>query len=89
MTPESVILLGKGALEIIIVLVSIVLLPALVVGLLVSMFQAATQINEQTLSFIPKLFVVFFALIVAGGWMLNLLVNYSSSLIENIPSLIG
>ncbi len=89
MTVETVVVIGQGALEIIIVLISIVLFPALIVGLLISMFQAATQINEQTLSFIPKLFVVFFALIIAGAWMLNLLVNYSQKLIVNIPGIIG
>lgn len=89
MTPESVIALGQGALEIIIVIISIILLPALAIGLMVSMFQAATQINEQTLSFIPKLFVVFFVMIFAGSWMVNLIVNYTEQLIMNIPYLIG
>ena len=89
MTPESVIALGQGALEIIIVIISIILLPALAIGLMVSMFQAATQINEQTLSFIPKLFVVFFVMIFAGSWMVNLVVNYTEQLIMNIPYLIG
>lgn len=89
MTPESVVDIGRSALEITLVMISILLIPALVVGLLISMFQAATQINEQTLSFIPKLLVVFASILVAGSWMLNMLVNYSINLFTNIPSLIG
>jgi flagellar biosynthetic protein FliQ len=89
MTPEAVITVGKDAIEISILLVSIVLLPALGVGLLVSMFQAATQINEMTLSFVPKLLVVFFTILFAGSWMLGLLMDYANRLIESIPALIG
>lgn len=89
MTPETVITIGQGAVEIVLILISILLMPALAVGLIVSMFQAATQINEQTLSFIPKLFIIFFILIMAGNWMLGLLVNYTVTLYETIPSLIG
>jgi flagellar biosynthesis protein FliQ len=89
MTTDTVLMVMQQGLEVIIVLVSIVLLPALVVGLLVSMFQAATQINEMTLSFIPKLLVTLLTLIIGGPWMLNLVVNYSRQLIENIPMLIG
>ena len=62
---------------------------ALGVGLLVGMFQAATQINEMTLSFIPKLLVLVLALIVAGPWMLSVIVNYTRQLMEQIPSLIS
>ena len=89
MTPEAVITIGQGAIEIVLVVIAILLLPALAIGLLVSMFQAATQINEQTLSFIPKLFVVFAVILVGGNWMLRLLVNYTDTLFETIPSLIG
>jgi flagellar biosynthetic protein FliQ len=89
MSPDFVISIGKQAIELCIVMVSVILLPALVVGLLVSMFQAATQINEMTLSFIPKLLVVFVTLFVAGSWMLQLIVNYTRRLIEDIPSLIS
>jgi flagellar biosynthetic protein FliQ len=70
-------------------LVLVVLLPALFVGLLISMFQAATQINEATLSFIPKLVVTLMTLLIAGPWIVRLLVNYTQNLIENIPYLIG
>ena len=89
MSPDFVISIGKQAIELCIVLVSVIFLPVLVVGLIVSMFQAATQINEMTLSFIPKLLVVFITLLVAGTWMLQLIVNYTRRLIEDIPSLIS
>ena len=89
MTEEVVLYIGRNAIQLVIVLVSVLLLPALAVGLLVSVFQAATQINEQTLSFIPKLLVTFFVLIIAGPWILNLLVNYMRALINDIPGLIG
>lgn len=89
MTPEVVLDIGREALEVLIVIVMITLLPALAVGLVVSVFQAATSVNEQTLSFIPKLLVTFGVLMVAGPWLLNLLVNYFQRLILNIPSVIG
>ncbi len=89
MTEEVVLDIGRHAIQIVIVLVSILLLPALAVGLLVSVFQAATQINEQTLSFIPKLLVTFVVLMVAGPWILNLLVEYIRTLFSEIPGLIG
>ena len=89
MSPESVLTISQQTLEVVIVLVAIILLPALVVGLLVSMFQAATQINEMTLSFIPKLMVTFITLLVAGPWMLRLIVTYTRNLFENIPFIIG
>ncbi len=89
MGPESIIGVAHTALELILLLVAIVLLPALFVGLLVSMFQAATQINEMTLSFIPKLMVTLVTLMVAGPWMLGMLVNYAQRLIENIPFMLG
>ena len=68
---------------------ALVLLSALVVGLIVSIFQAATQINEQTLAFIPKLIATFLVLILAGPWMLQMMVDYMRRLFESIPQLIG
>ena len=65
------------------------LLSALAVGLLVGMFQAATQINEMTMSFIPKLLVLVLALVVAGPWMLTVIINFTMQLMEQIPSLIS
>ncbi len=89
MTPEQVLDLFQRTLELIVVLVSIILLPALAIGLLVSMFQAATQINEMTLSFIPKLLVTLLTLMVAGPYMLGLLLDYLRRVFEDIPFLIG
>lgn len=89
MTPETVMTVGKEAIEISILLVSVMLLPVLGIGLLVSMFQAATQINEMTLSFVPKLVVMFVTILFAGGWMLGLLMDYTSRLIESIPTMVG
>lgn len=89
MTPESVMTVGKEAIEVSILLLAIILLPVLGIGLIVSMFQAATQINEMTLSFVPKLVVMFVTILFAGGWMLGLLMDYTNRLIESIPSLIG
>ncbi len=89
MTPETVLTVGQEALYLTLVLCSIILLPALLVGLIVSMFQAATQINEMTLSFIPKLMVIFLVLIVAGPMILGMIVNYTRRLIESIPGMIG
>jgi len=89
MTPETVITIFQNTLQVILIILLIVLIPALVVGLFVSMIQAATQINEMTLSFIPKLIVTVFTLMIAGPWLLNLIIEYTRSLITNIPFLIG
>lgn len=89
MTPETVLDIGRGALELLIVIIMVLLLPALAVGLLVSVFQAATQINEQTMSFIPKLLVTFGVLLFGGPWLLNILVEYIDRLYSNIPNVIG
>ena len=89
MTPESVIVIGQQALVVTAMLSAPLLLAALAAGLVIGMFQAATQINEVTLSFIPKLLVLAAALYLGGGWMLKVIVGYSESLISSIPSLIG
>jgi len=89
MTPESVLEIGQNALYVTIMILAVLLIPALVVGLLVSVFQAATQINEVTLSFIPKLLVTFAVIIIGGPWILRTLVNYTQRLFEDIPNLIG
>ena len=89
MTPETVITLGNEALHLTILLMALLLLPALAVGLLVSLFQAATQINEMTLSFIPKLLVTVGVLVVAGAYMLGALSDYTVRLFQSIPSLVG
>jgi flagellar biosynthetic protein FliQ len=89
MTPEMVTTIGQQALWVTMMLAAPMLLSALAVGLLVGMFQAATQINEMTMSFIPKLLVLVGALVVAGPWMLSIISNYTIQLIEQIPSLIS
>ncbi len=89
MTPESVMSMGYEAMKVSLLLSAPLLLVALVVGLLVSLFQAATQINETTLSFIPKLLAVFVTLVIAGPWMLALLLDYMRNLISSIPQLVG
>ncbi|HTJ19194.1 MAG TPA: flagellar biosynthesis protein FliQ [Steroidobacteraceae bacterium] len=89
MTPEMVMTIGQRALEITILLAAPLLLAALIIGLLVGVFQAATQINEMTLSFIPKLIGMAGTLVVAGPWMLKTIVGYTRELFESIPGLIG
>ncbi|OIP94981.1 MAG: EscS/YscS/HrcS family type III secretion system export apparatus protein [Thiomicrospira sp. CG2_30_44_34] len=89
MTPELVLSIGQKMLEVVMLLAAPLLLPALAVGLLVGMFQAATQINEMTLSFIPKVAIVGLALVLGGNWMLTTLISFSRELIENIPNFIG
>ncbi|MBG6288020.1 MULTISPECIES: flagellar biosynthesis protein FliQ [Pseudomonas] len=89
MTPEVAVDLFREALWLTAVMVGILVLPSLLVGLIVAMFQAATQINEQTLSFLPRLLVVLMTLIVLGPWLLRQLMEYTQSLITSIPTLIG
>ena len=89
MQQEFVLTLGQKMLEVVTMLAAPLLIPALVIGLVVGMFQAATQINEMTLSFIPKLAVVGVALVVAGPWMLDTLISFTRELYQNIPALIG
>lgn len=89
MTPETVITIGKQAVEMTLMIAAPLLLCALVIGLVVSVFQAATQINEMTLSFIPKLLGIFMVLIFTGPWMINMLVDYIQRLYGNIPWMIG
>ena len=81
--------IGQRALEITMLLAAPLLLAALMIGLLVGVFQAATQINEMTLSFIPKLIGMAGTLVVAGPWMLKTIVGYTRELFESIPGLIG
>ncbi|MEQ5834358.1 flagellar biosynthesis protein FliQ [Marinobacter mangrovi] len=89
MTPETVIDIMRQALWLIVLLSAIIIGPGLVVGLIVSTFQAATQINEQTLSFLPRLLVTLLSIIVFGPWMLHQLMDHAERLITNIPYLIG
>lgn len=89
MTPETIIDIGTKAMYVTALLAAPPLLSALIIGLLVGMFQAATSINEMTLSFIPKLIVLAIAMVIAGPWMLSTLVAYTRQMFEDIPGLIG
>ena len=89
MTPETVIDILREALWMIVLLASLIIGPGLVIGLVVSTFQAATQINEQTLSFLPRLIITLLTIIFAGPWMLTKLLDHAERLISNIPFLIG
>ncbi|EPC4901296.1 flagellar biosynthesis protein FliQ [Pseudomonas aeruginosa] len=89
MTPEVALDLFREALWLTAMIVGVLVVPSLLVGLVVAMFQAATQINEQTLSFLPRLMVMLLTLIVLGPWLLRQLMEYTQTLIGNIPLLIG
>ncbi len=89
MTPETVLDVGRDALWVIALLSAPLLLSALAVGLIVGMIQAATQIQEQTLTFIPKLITLALTLMISGSWMLSVITDFSTTLIKSIPDLIG
>ena len=89
MNPETIMTVGGRALEVTLMLAAPLLIVALVTGLVIGAFQAATSINEQTLSFIPKLVAISVTLVFAGPWMLKVLVSYTRELFESIPSLIN
>ena len=89
MTPEAVMTLAQQAMQLTLMISAPLLLSALVIGLVVSIFQAATQINEMTLSFIPKLLGMFLVLMLSGSWMIGTMVDYVQRLFGNIPWMIG
>ena len=89
MTPETVMQIGVDAMTVTALMAAPLLLSALVVGLLVGMFQAATQINEMTLTFVPKLAVVALVLVFAGPSLLRTMLDYTIQLFEAIPGMIG
>ncbi|MCO8163396.1 flagellar biosynthesis protein FliQ [Pseudomonas sp. 21LCFQ010] len=89
MTPEVAVDIFREALWLTTLLVGILVVPSLICGLIVAMFQAATQINEQTLSFLPRLIVMLITLIVGGPWLLNVFMDYVLNLYNSIPTLIG
>ena len=89
MTPTTVIELGRQAVEVTLLVSAPLFLAALVTGLIISIFQAATQINEMTLSFVPKLVAIFVTLVLAGPWMITLLTDFMRRLFESIPAMIG
>lgn len=89
MTPETILTLGQRALELAILVAAPLLLTGLAVGVLISLFQAATQINEMTLTFVPKLLAIAAVLLLSGQWMLGLLIDFTQTLFKDIPNLIG
>ncbi|MEG1374428.1 MAG: flagellar biosynthesis protein FliQ [Comamonas sp.] len=89
MTPQMVLTIGREALTILLMVSLPVLLTVLAVGLVVSIFQAVTQINENTLSFVPKLVAAMLVFAVAGPWMLSTVVDFIRRTIENIPNALG
>jgi flagellar biosynthetic protein FliQ len=88
-TPTTVIEIGRNAIEAILLVCAPIFAAALVVGLIISIVQAATQINEATLSFVPKLVAIFIVMLLAGPWMITVLTDFMRQLYEAIPTLIG
>jgi len=89
MTPDTVIDIWREAMFLIVVMVTVIVMPSLVVGLVVSTFQAATQINEQTLSFLPRLLTTLMSVILAGPWLLRRVLDFTEQLITSIPFMLG
>ncbi|WBA17343.1 MULTISPECIES: flagellar biosynthesis protein FliQ [Salinivibrio] len=88
MAPEAFVELFQDALYLVLLLVSAIVIPGLLVGLIVAIFQAATSINEQTLSFLPRLIATFIALMFFGHWMTRMLMEYFYRLIDHIPNIL-
>ena len=89
MTPETIYRVSQDAMIVAVKLTAPVLLPSLAIGLIIDMFQAATQINESTLTFVPKLIIIGLVLLIMGPWMLQMFLDYFQALIRDIPQLIG
>ncbi len=89
MNADTLLGIGQEALLLLSLLLLVLLIPALVIGVLVSMFQAATQINEMTLSFIPKLLVTLLVMVLTGPWILRLVTDYTLRLFHQIPGLLA
>lgn len=88
MTEELILKLGRDAISTTAMIAAPMLISALVVGLVVSIIQAVTQINEATLTFIPKMIVIFLVMILAGPWMLDVMSHYTIELFENISTMV-
>jgi flagellar biosynthetic protein FliQ len=86
MTPEDVVHIGKQAIETVLLTSAPMLIAALVIGLVISIFQAATQINEQTMTFIPKIVGVFIALLFFGPWIMEILITFTTGVITQIAT---
>ena len=89
MTPTTVVDIGRHAVETLLIVSAPMLGAALITGLIISIFQAATQVNEMALSFIPKLIAVFTVLVIGGPWMITIMTDYMRRLYSSIPSLLG
>ena len=89
MSPTNILSMFGDTLTVVLMMLAVLIIPGLVVGLLVAKFQAATQINEMSLSFIPKLFVTFLVIMFAGPWLVKTLINFTEGLVNNIPYMIG
>jgi len=89
MTPEIIYRVSQDAMLVAVKLTAPILLPSLAIGLIIAMFQAATQINESTLTFVPKLIIIGLVLLIIGPWMLQMFLDYFQALIKDIPLLIG
>jgi flagellar biosynthetic protein FliQ len=89
MSPEALIDIFREALSVIVIIVSAIILPGLFIGLIVAVFQAATSINEQTLSFLPRLLVTLFALMFLGHWLVQTMMDFFLQMVNLIPLVIG
>jgi len=89
MNSDMVVHYGVGALKMVLLLSMPMLLVALVVGVLISLFQAVTQIQEMTLTFVPKIIAVFLVLVLVAGWMIEKMVTYTQTIFNSIPSLLS
>lgn len=89
MEPEIIIDLMRHAIMVLLILVSALILPSLIVGVLISIFQAATQINEQSLSFVPRLIVTFITLMVFSPWLIRIITDFTQEVFEAIPGVIS
>lgn len=89
MTPEALIDIFREALAVIVMMVSVIVVPGLIVGLIVAVFQAATSINEQTLSFLPRLLVTLLGLMVAGHWLVRTMMDFFLEMVHLIPQVVG
>lgn len=89
MTPDVAVNIWREAMWLIVLLVAVIVMPSLLVGLVISTFQAATQINEQTLSFLPRLLITLIVIIITGPWLLRRIMEFTEQLVLSIPMLIG
>lgn len=89
MSPEAFVQILSDAMYLVILIVSFTIVPGLIVGLVVAVFQAATSINEQTMSFLPRLVVTLLALIWGGSWMVSKMMDYTINLVQSIPAVVS